>query len=220
MLSLGSDIRVIARIGKILAQQFKILGIMTVRDLIFYLPYRFDDFTKLYRIADLKAHETVTIRGTIKLIRNRRSFRTRKIVTEALISDDSGEVKVIWFNQPFLIKNLSVGDLVSLSGRTSDNFYDLQVVNPVYEKVSADGQSLHTGGLVPVYSLAVGISQKQFRTLMRKVIDICLGEIQDFLPEYIVKAETFLSLQDAVRTIHFPDSLSSYSEAKRRLVFD
>ncbi|MBI4272522.1 ATP-dependent DNA helicase RecG [Candidatus Uhrbacteria bacterium] len=220
MLSLDSDIRAMAGVGQVLARKLKILGITTVRDLVFYFPYRFDDFTRIVSIRDLKASETVTIRGTIRLIQNRRSWKTRKIVTEALVSDDTAEVKVIWFNQPFLIKNLSSGDFVSLSGRTSDNFYDLQVVNPVYEKVSVDEQSLHTGGLVPVYSLVAGITKKQFRTLIKKALDECLTQIQDFLPEYIVKAEKFFSLQDAVRTIHFPDSLINYSKAKQRLVFD
>lgn len=220
MLSPDSDIRAIAGVGQALARKLKILGITTVRDLVFYLPFRFDDFTQLVFIHDLQAHQTVTIRGIIRLIQNRRSWKTRKIVTEAIVADDTGEVKVIWFNQAFLIKNLSLGDLVSLSGKTSDNFYDLQVVNPVYEKVFADGPSVHTGGLVPVYSLVTGLSQKQFRTLMKKAIDACMDQIQDFIPGYILKAEHFLSLQDAIHAIHFPDSLPHYGEAKRRMIFD
>ena len=220
ILSLESDIRAIAGVGKILAQQLKILGITTVRDLIFYLPFRFDDFTRLVPIRDLKASETVTIRGTIRLIQNRRSWKMRKIVTEAIVSDDTGEVKVIWFNQPFLSKNLIVGDVVSFSGKTSDNYYALQMVSPAYEKIQHDQTALHTGGLVPVYSLTANITQKQFRTFIKKALDKCLASIQEFLPLEIVVLEKLMSLSTTLVSIHFPHDKNDFLLAQGRLAFD
>ncbi len=220
MLALDSEIRAIAGVGKTLAQQIKLLGITTVRDLIFYLPHRFDDFTRLVFIKDLKASETVTIRGAICMIQNRRSWKTRKIVTEALVADDTGEVKVIWFNQPFLIKTFRAGDYVSFSGKTSDNFYTLQLVSPSYEKIQQDGQAIHTGGLVPIYSLTAKIAQKKFREIVKKALDECVSSIHEFLPSEIISVEQLMPLSAALRAIHFPASAQDFLNAKTRLAFD
>ena len=125
----------IRRVGPALQKILKGMGIETCKDLIFYFPYRFNDFTRTLRIADLTIGETVSVNARIDMIANRRSRNRRMIVTEAFVSDESGSIKVVWFNQSFLIKNLQVGDEVVLSGKTSDTYYDLQMISPVYEKV-------------------------------------------------------------------------------------
>ncbi|MBI4599719.1 ATP-dependent DNA helicase RecG [Candidatus Uhrbacteria bacterium] len=219
------------RVGTVLQKQLAKMGIETCKDLIFYFPYRFDDFSYSASIADLSIGTRATIHGRIDMIGNRRSRNRRMIVTEALISDESGSIKAIWFNQPFLIKNLHVGEYVSLSGKTNDSYYDLQMVSPVYEKMGSGTNSLreiepdpiflHTARLVPVYSLPSGITQKQFRTLMRNALDACGGgDVREWLPAHLLANEQMTSLYDALEDIHFPDRLEDARAAERRFKFE
>jgi ATP-dependent DNA helicase RecG len=110
----------LSRVGKQTEQALKKLGLETVHDLLLYFPFRYDDFSLKVMIGDLKPGSNVNISGTVEIIQNKRSLKQRKNITEALISDESGTVKVVWFNQPFITKNLKAGDEVSLAGRITE----------------------------------------------------------------------------------------------------
>ncbi len=220
MITFDSPVRMICGIGAKNEKQLALLGIHTCRDLIFYFPYRFDDFSVIVPIIALQPDMIATIQGKITLIANRRSARQKKILTEALISDASGTVKVIWFNQPFLIKNLTVGDVVNLSGKTNSHVFDLSLVSPQYEKVQPEKESIHTARLVPVYSLTEKITQKQFRTLMKVALDACLVHVPEWLPSEILLGEKFIGIQEALAHIHFPYTKDAWEEAKKRFQFE
>lgn len=220
MIGLDSPIRMISGIGKKHEKQLALLGIHTCRDLIFYFPYRFDDFSVTIPIVALQPGMTATVQGKITLIANRRSARQKKILTEALISDESGTVKVIWFNQSFLIKNLAVGDVVNLSGKTNSHMYDLQLLSPQYEKVYSGRESVHTARLVPVYSLTESITQKQFRSLMKTTLDMCLPHISEWLTLEILSDEKYIGIREALSHIHFPSTKEEWEQAKKRFQFE
>ena len=93
MLSLNSPISDISGIGKALTKRFANINLETVRDLFFCFPFRYEDYSKIVNISDLKDEATATIIGTVELISNRRSVRKRKMVTEAIVNDGSGSVK-------------------------------------------------------------------------------------------------------------------------------
>lgn len=131
----------LVRVGKTLEKNLKRNGIETCEALIFYFPRRYDDFSLVVPIAELRPDMCATIHGRIDMLANRRSKKSRMIVTEALVSDDTGSVHVAWFNQPFLTKNLSTGDIVSLSGKTNSHYYDLQLVSPAYEKIPTSSRA-------------------------------------------------------------------------------
>ena len=142
------------------------------------------------------------------------------IVTEALLADESGSIKVIWFNQGFLSKVLKIGDRVSLSGRTSENILDLTLVNPAYEKESIDTESTHTGRLVPVYPGAAGITQKQLRIIIRAAIQSSLHELSEWMPQEFFNVERLMGIKESINAIHFPDSAEQWKGARNRLAFD
>ncbi|MEK7619024.1 MAG: ATP-dependent DNA helicase RecG [Patescibacteria group bacterium] len=210
----------VGRIGKIHERVLIKLGIRTCRDALFYYPQRFDDFSAIVSIAQVAANTIITVRGTIQIIRNRRSRNRRMIVTEALLADESGSIKVIWFNQGFLSKVLKIGDRVSLSGRTSENILDLTLVNPAYEKESIDTESTHTGRLVPVYPGAAGITQKQLRIIIRAAIQSSLHELSEWMPQEFFNVERLMGIKESINAIHFPDSAEQWKGARNRLAFD
>lgn len=220
MTTLSSPISALNRVGKTTAQRFKKLGLETVQDLIFYFPWRYDNFGQKIAIQDIAPGSPVNIVGRIDLIHNKRSFRKRMNITEALVQDESETIKVIWFNQPFITKTLKVGDLVSLAGKASLKDGQIVLISPAYEKISdtEPTELIHTQGLTPIYSTTANLSQKQIRYLIKQTID--LGKnISDWLPENIKKKLKLIDLTKALYQIHFPQDEKELRQAKSRLGF-
>ncbi|HNU81774.1 MAG TPA: ATP-dependent DNA helicase RecG [bacterium] len=207
------------RVGKNTAQSLKKLGLETVQDLLLYFPFRYDDFSQTTSIDKIEAGQNISITGTIELIQNKRSVKQRRQLTEALISDDSGLIKVIWFNQPFIAQNLKPGDRVSLAGKTAESYGQLTLISPQYEKIGANGVLIHTQGLVPIYHLNADITQKQFRFLIKQAIEAA-DKFKEWLPESVRKELQLLPLATAIKRAHFPENMEQALAARKRLGFD
>ncbi len=219
-MDLSTHISALSRVGKTTAARLKLLGLNTVSDLIFYFPFRYEDYSSVKNISDLQAGETVSVHGQIQLIANRRSFRKRKNITEALISDETGTIKVVWFNQPFLIKVLKTGDEIYLSGKVDDT--GTQMVSPDYERMSLvkqPGENIHTGRIVPVYHITSGLTQKQLRFLL-SLIAPTFDILEEYLPDDLLKKYGFPSLAVALRNIHFPQNPELAQKARLRFQFE
>lgn len=214
---LETPISELTRVGKTTAVRLKSLGINNIEDLIFFFPFRYEDYSQIKSIEDLEPDEAVSIRGKIQLIANRRSFKTRKNITEALVGDDTGSLKVVWFNQPYLSKTLKVGDEVFLSGKVDDS--RVQMVSPDYEKISSSKNTVHTARLVPIYHLTSGITQKQIRFLLSQVKS-GFNQLDEYIPSDILHKYGYPSLGQALNDIHFPNDIKGAERAKNRLKFD
>ncbi|OGF23280.1 ATP-dependent DNA helicase RecG [Candidatus Falkowbacteria bacterium RBG_13_39_14] len=219
MFSLSTPVKDLSKIGQATASRLKKLGIETVEDLVFYFPFRYDDFSQVLKISGLKPGLRASVEGRIDLIQNKRSPVKRKIITEAMITDDSGTIKAVWFNQPFLTKSLRIGDKVFLAGRVDYDFHGIQMTSPSYEKLGYQKETIHTARLVPVYSITENLTQKQIRTLIKIALDMA-GEIEEYLPDEILGKYSFLAIREALNEIHFPSSNEKMRESKRRLKFD
>ncbi len=218
MLTLESKIETLTRVGASSAKKLNRLGIKTAGDLLYAFPFRYDDFTKLTPIAQIRAGEPAHTVGRIELIQNKRSHRRRMYVTEALLTDGGETVKVIWFNQPFIAKNLKVGDRVSIAGKVEEDFAGPFFSSPNYERLSG-GQPIHTQGFVPNYHLTEGLTQKQFRFLIKQAIGLAPA-LRDILPEPIRKKYRLDGISRAIEKIHFPKNRKEAEEARRRIAFD
>ncbi len=218
MLTFESKIEELLAIGPAYVKKLQKVGIETARDLLFYFPFRYDDFSDVKKISDVELGEVVSVRGKIIDIQNVRTRKRKMSLTEALIEDDSGLIKAIWFNQPFLTRNLKQGINVSLSGKVVYAQDGFQISNPSYELLGS-GQSLHTARLVPIYHETEGLSSKWIRAHIRPIIKLA-NEVEEFLPVSIIKNQNLLNLSEAILQIHFPDNEESAKDAKRRLAFD
>lgn len=217
MVGLNSKITELYRVGRTTSSILKKLGLGTVQDLLFYFPFRYDDFTKSLPIASLKPGDSANVIGTVELIQNKRSAKRKLYITEALISDESETIKVIWFNQPFLTRTIKVGDRISLAGRVSESYGQLSLVSPHYEKIYSD-DLIHTKGLVPNYHLSADLTQKQIRFLIKQVIGLA-SQVPDWLPDNIKRKMGLLRLSEAIYKIHFPKDQNDILAAQRRLAF-
>ncbi len=216
--SFDTSVASLSRFAKIFSGRLKKLGITTVRDLLFYFPFRYDDLSNVVAIRDCIPGVKVTLQGTIELIANRRSPRKRMIITEALIRDATGSIKVVWFQQPFLAKVLPSGTRVALSGVVEEDHYGTQLTSPSYEKMGG-GDTIHTGRLVPVYSLTSSVTEKQFRTVLNAAFPL-IPSVPEWIPKHIRDHDQLVDIQSALKSIHFPESTEALRIATRRLKFD
>jgi ATP-dependent DNA helicase RecG len=217
-MNLNSKVSQLNRVGKTVSKQLKRLGIESVKDLLLYYPFRYEDYSNIVKISDLKIGDKVTVFGRIDIIDNRRNPRSKRVVTDAVLSDDSGKVRIIWFGQPFITKNLKVGDMVYMSGKIGRDRIGINMASPSFEKPRG-GNTTHTARIVPIYPLTSGITQKQLRFLVSQVIDFA-DYIKDWLPEELREKADIMDINEAVRIIHFPEYESDLKHAKRRLKFD
>ncbi len=215
-MELQTPVEQLPKIGTALTKALHRLGIATVEDLLFHFPHRYLDFRKTSLINEVVEGEVVTIRGTLKTIAARRSFRSRLNLCEGIISDTSGSIKVMWFNQAYLSKTLKPGDELLLSG-TVDRYKTLQLVNPVYEKIGDD--NIHTGRLVPVYRGAEIISNRTLRNLIHQALPLA-EQLTDELSPEIQKQLSLISLAEAVKTLHFPEAMVQVNAARFRVAVD
>lgn len=217
MINLATPIEQLNKVGKTVALRLKQLGLLTAQDLLFYWPFRYDDFSNLKKIKDLKIGDIATVKGKIELLANKRSFRKKMTITECFVSDETGSVKAVWFRQPFIAHVLKNNDEVFLAGKVSGDLFALSFSNPSYEKASVD--STHTARLVPIYSLTEHLSQKQLRFLVKQVLPLS-EQIAEWLPHQFLTAHNLWALVKAVKEIHFPSSQSALGKARHRLKFD
>ena len=225
-MTLSTSIEKIPRIGLVYQKRLRKMGIKTVRDLLFHFPHRYDDFSNILPISQLKLNQTCSIQGKILKIENTRTWKKRMILTQAIVEDKTGATKVVWINQPYLIKTLKEGDGVSLSGKVLMRPEGTYLSNPAYEKLSrsiSDFDQLdltHTARLVPVYPETEGLSSRWLRYIIRPLLVQLKTKIPDPLPEKTKKEYKLLSIEKALWQIHFPDSRVLAKKALERFSFE
>lgn len=221
-ISLDTSLNRLHGIGPKFLIKLKKLGMETVRDLLWHFPSRYEDFSKIYKIADLIPHQEATIQATIDEIGIRRSWRRRFFIVEALLSDDSGSIRAVWFNQPYLKNILSRGRRANFSGRVNlVNNGELVLANPTYEFIKNDNiqEFKHTGRLVPIYPETQGLTSKGLRYLIKPLLEK-VEKLQEIIPQEILIKEKLPEINIAIRQIHFPDTLNKGLVAKKRFAFE
>ncbi|MDP3710296.1 MAG: ATP-dependent DNA helicase RecG [bacterium] len=224
MYSLNTPIGNWPRVNKKILPALKHLGIRTISDLLLYFPNRYDDFSNLKKINEVELGETVTVSGKIEKVKVLRTARQRMFLTEVVISDETGKIRAVWFNQPYLARNLKTGDLINLSGKVSRGPSGICLQNPAHEKITnyklqTTNYSIHTGGLIAVYPETRGITSRWLRFLIKNAIGF-RNSLADSLPIEIRKKYNLPEIRQAVFSIHFPKKLSESETARRRFDFE
>ncbi len=214
---LDSPITTVRGISTSLATKFGKLGVKTVRDLLYFFPRRHLDYSRIKHISQLTEGDEQTIMANVWQARvTRLGYRQG---TEAIVGDETGNMRVVWFNQPYLAKRLATNARIVLSGRVS-----LFKGRPVFESPEwefvEDKDLIHTGRLVPVYSLTQGLYPRQVRKLMKEVVDQWAWQVEDFLPVGLRERCDLLELPQAISQAHYPEDEMVKDRARVRLAFD
>jgi len=215
--SVDQSVAAIHPYAKRLAGPLKRLGIATVRDLLLHTPVRHEDLRVVTPIRDLRVGQRAVVRGRIVTIQNRRSPRRRMLLTEALVSDATGSIRCVWFQQPYLAYAFRQGTPVVVAGTMSADTYGFHLQNPIIERDQST--TLHAGRLVPVYALTSGISQKQFRILAHAALPLAAA-LPDLLSADVRRAEQLVGIAAAVRELHFPSDPDALAAARARFSFE
>lgn len=217
LIQFNTPIEELYSVGQTVAQRLKTLGLKTAKDVLFHFPSRYEDFSNVTTIDKLVPGGQATVRGKIATIQTRRSFRKRLSLTEAILSDETGSVNLIWFNQPYLAKTFSAGDQIIVSGKMELDKYGLHFTAPSYEKLT--GRQIHTGRLVPIYPTTSSLTQRQLRFLTQLVKPLA-RRTTDYLPFALRRQADLIELPLALEQIHFPRNLAFLKKAQERLKFD
>ncbi len=225
MMDLSTPIDEVPKIGAAYAKKLKKFGITTVQDLLFYFPQRYDDFSQILTIKKARQllGETVCVQGRITGIEQVPTFNRRMGLTKATIADDTDEINIVWFNQPYIAKSLKEDDYISVAGKVSLTKDGLYLSNPSYERIydiGSNDELTHTGRIVPVYSETRGLTSKWLRYVIKPLLFRFAEQIQETLPADIVAKNKFLPIQEAVWQLHFPDSFEHADAAKSRFSFE
>ncbi|MBU0570114.1 DNA helicase RecG, partial [Patescibacteria group bacterium] len=150
-MSLDSSVGKLPFVGPVYVRRLEKLNIETVEDLLHHPPSRYLDYSQKTKVRDVRIGDTVTVEGEMSAIQNIYTKSGKKIQL-ANITDDSGNIKIIWFNQPFLSRTIKRGDVLSLSGKVDWYNKKPAFISPDHENLNNKTKSIHTGRLVPIYS--------------------------------------------------------------------
>jgi ATP-dependent DNA helicase RecG len=226
---LATPLRFLKGVGPRRAADLARAGLHTIEDLLYRFPLRYEDRSHLQPIASLRPGHTASIAGRVLSCGLRSTRRPGFKIFEALLSDDSGSVRATWLNQAFLRDVFAAGQRVVLFGQVEmRGGGGLQLTNPQYEMLDdEEGETIHTGRIVPVYEKAGGVTPKIQRRLVHDVLDGLPADLDDALTDGLRLRHGFPSRAAALRAAHFPpsdvpmDALNRFdAPAQRRLVFE
>lgn len=224
-MQLSDSITVLKLVG---AKQQKLLarlGLKTIQDLLFYFPRRYEDLSAIRVITSAKPNEKLTIQAIVSSIESKKSPRKRMSLTIAVLSDISGSIEAVWFNQPYLIDVLKKNTEAIFSGKVVfSKGLRLILQNPRYEiikkseKTNAKENLIHTGRIVPVYPETQGITSRYLRFLVSQALPLA-ESLPEWIPSSILKKERSLPISQAVQQLHFPSSFKLLDKAQKRIAF-
>jgi len=201
-------------VGDKVAALFKRMGVESVEDLIYHFPRRYDDYSHVVKINNIKPGP-VTIKVEVKDVQQR-YVRRGLHITEAVVKDPSGTLKITWFNQPYRAKALMPDKQYFISGDYQFNRDRYSIINPAAELVSSFPKN--TARIVPIYPETKRLKSFQIRRAMQEVLPV-IARLQDNLPAFIVKDFGLLPLNQALKQLHFPDDPTNLTAARDRLGF-
>ncbi len=216
---LSSPVSKLPRVGTVYQKKLEDLGIKTVGDILYYFPYRYEYFPKATSINSLCVGERHTVSGEIIDVSTGKAPRRRIFFTEILLQDQSGAIKAIWFNQPYLAKKFKKKEKLILSGKVSYSRNGPQFINPLYKR-EGEGLADQEGHIVSVYPETKGLSSRWLCFLLRPLMQNIDNLVQETLPAEVIKEKNLCPLSEALREIHFPSSLDSAKKAQKRISFE
>ncbi len=202
-------------VGSQVAAKLSVLGISTVGELLDFYPRRYDDYSNLITISQLQPGQT-SIKAKITNSSGRYSRRGLHI-TEAVASDDTGSVRLVWFNQPYRANSIRQGEEYFISGNYELSRQRFALMNPSIEL--AGDIAVNTARILAIYRETKGLTSRQIRKIVAEVIN-SRPHIEESLPSWLVGGQKLISRQAAIESLHRPDTIDELTNARYRLGFE
>jgi len=246
---LQGSLQYLKGVGPRRAADLQRAGLSTVEDLLYRFPTRYEDRGRFQTIATLKPGVVASVAAEVISCGIRPTRRPRFKIFEMLLRDQTGSLRAVWFNQPFLNDVFHPHQRVILFGKLELTSHGLQMQGPQYELVegveevegfegaSADPSNpstdpsspstVHTGRIVPIYEKTGQLTAKMQRTLVHQALQAMPAQLPDPLPAAVRARQKLIDRRDALEQVHFPDAAASIAElnafrsaAHRRLIFE
>jgi len=214
-MELNSPVTDLKGVGSELAKKLAILGIHTINELIDDYPRRYEDYSNITTINDLRPGP-VTIQAKISSVAGR-YVRRGMHITEAIASDDTASVRLVWFNQPYRAAAIKHGQDYFIAGEYALRRSRFSIANPSVELVS--DFPINTARIIPIYKETKGLKSFQIRKLIKEALNI-VKELPEHLPSWLISQLKLTDYTEAVTQIHFPASADKFVKAKKRLAFE
>lgn len=207
------------------------LGVITIQDILYHLPQRYEDISNIQSVQGLIKGQDAIVYGQVGGLKARKAWKSRIPIAEGWIEDGSARIKVMWFNQPYLAKMLTDGMYVKLAGKVTGSEGKLYIANPEIEKLESLPIDRHdsifkgTGNddetIYPVYRETKGVTSKWFyHTVMKCFEQGILDTIEDPIPEEVLKRYHLPTLATALQWIHTPKKADHAKSARKRFAFE
>ena len=188
-----------------------------MEDLITFFPRNYEDRSKPKKINELVDGEEALIDVICASQMNETRFARNKVMLKMVVRDETGDCVLTWFNQTYLKNKFKVGERYQFYGKVSIKYGRVEMARPVFDK---EGLNKNTGKIIPIYPLTYKLSQNKLRSIIENGLKLVLGQLEEKIPEYILKAYNLEEINTALKQIHFPTSFENYSKARRRFVFE
>ena len=217
MLDLNKNIQYIKGVGPARVKLLNKLGIYTLNDIINYYPRTYEDRSKIKRLNDVYDGEEILI--IAKVITNAVVRRIRKGLTlfKVIVTDGSNNCEITWYNQEYIKEKIRKDNTYKFYGKVSNKYGKLEMNTPIVEEMNV---SKNTGKIVPIYPSTNNLRQNVLRSIVENALKEVNGRLIETLPDYILKEYNLCSLDYAIKKIHFPDNISEYNIARKRLAFE
>lgn len=218
-MDLTTSVAELSLVGPIYLKRLEKLEIQKIEELFYHIPHRYLDFSLTSDIGRAQLGETLTVRGKVVSMINMYTKAGKKIQM-ALVTDATGTILAVWFNQPFLVRTLYPGVKVALAGKIDWFGRKRALISPEYEKIFPGKMAVHTGRIISVYPETSGVSSKWIRGRIKEAFAKTKGKIKEFLPPGVLSNLNLLTFSQAVSCVHFPQRLEAAEEGRRRLAFN
>jgi ATP-dependent DNA helicase RecG len=220
-LRLDSPLQDLPRISAVDVRRLHKLGLREVRDLLLHLPFGWESYGEPVPLQEVRPGTQATVLVQIERVSAKRTPRRRLQLTDALVKDDSGDrLAVVWFNQPYLAKQLHKGDRLALAGMVRPSRFGpgLEMQNPHHELVGPDGAPQRIGGLMPKYHLTDGLTSRKLAAWVEAALPLA-DQLEDVIPVASRFRHHLLPVAAAIRRGHRPESEAEWQGARRRMAF-
>jgi ATP-dependent DNA helicase RecG len=208
------------------ARHLRRMDIVTVRDLVFHFPRKYNDFSRSMTLKELREKPPEgPVSATVEVVdlRVEAGFRRRVQRTVARLRDETGEAEAIWFGRRYIERRLAIGDVVAMSGKVELRGWLPRFQNPEFGV--AGGESLNAGRIVPVYRLTAGVTLPTLRARIKDALDKALPTQPEYLSRTMRRSlepdiGRLVDVREAIEWMHFPPDFAQLDDALRRLAFD
>lgn len=217
MIDLKQSVQYIKGVGPQRAALLQKLNIYTLEDLITYFPRDYEDRSKPKKISQLVDGEEALIEAIAISKISEVRIRKNMVIEKLIVRDETGSCVISWFNQKYLKGKFEIGCKYSFFGKASVKYGKIEILNPVFDN---NETNKNTGKIIPIYPSTYSLTQGSIRRTIENGLSLINENLEETLPEYLLKEYNLLDLNNAIKQIHFPKDFEEYQKARTRLVFE